>query len=259
MMNKLLADVLDRVIVVDVEATGVDVKVDEILQLARGIYINGELDIVDHMYDCDCEITPMVSSINNIVKHMVAGKPKFKDAIEADLVAEIKSTGKRFMVAHNSTYDSNILATNGFDADVQWLCTRRISQKLFAADTSFENFKLNYLRYRMGLDIPNGPNHDARFDVLITAKLFERLAEILIELGVVTDATQCAQQIYDWMEAPVILDHMTFGKYKGQKFSEIPLSYWTWAFDNLEILDDTSDKYDPDFAASVAKALDILL
>jgi hypothetical protein len=48
---------------------------------------------------------------------------------------------------------------------------------------------------------------------------------------------------------------MPFGKHKGEEFSKIPMSYWNWALANFDALNEESDNFDPDFAASVAHLL----
>ena len=48
---------------------------------------------------------------------------------------------------------------------------------------------------------------------------------------------------------------MTFGKHKGQLLSEVPASYYDWLLKNSDMLNETSDNYNPDFAISVENEL----
>ena len=47
-----------------------------------------------------------------------------------------------------------------------------------------------------------------------------------------------------------------FGKHRGLSFHEVPMSYWSWALDNLDSLNESSEQYDPDLAASVIDAVE---
>jgi hypothetical protein len=48
---------------------------------------------------------------------------------------------------------------------------------------------------------------------------------------------------------------MPFGKHKGELMIDVPRSYWRWAMANMDSLNEEADNFDPDFAASVHRAL----
>ena len=52
---------------------------------------------------------------------------------------------------------------------------------------------------------------------------------------------------------------MPFGKHKGKKFTEVPISYWQWALDNFDSLNEKDSAYDKDFARSVTVAIEKIL
>ena len=128
-------DIFKQVIVVDTETTGVDVTECEVLQMAEGRYVDGDWVINEMLYDVEGEVTALISSINNLTKDMVAGKPFFKDAVENDLGKLVdEHEGPCYLLAHNAVFDSYVVQNNGFSRDVKWLCTRRITKKIFHDD-----------------------------------------------------------------------------------------------------------------------------
>ncbi len=238
---------------VDTETTSVDYNEAEILQVAVGAFNaqnSSVITVQDWFYDVDGEISPMCSSINNIVKSMVVGKPRFKDS--NDLNNFIRNNDIRYAVAHNAKFDAAVLKHNGLDVNLRWICTLRMAKKLFHDNSTFENFQLNYLRYRLGVQVENSSLHEAKFDVLLCSKIFDCLAEICIELGLVSNGDDLMEEIYEWAKQPIIYTTMPIGKHKGIPMMDVPMDYWSWALDNMDLLDSTSEKYDYDFAESVA-------
>lgn len=91
----------------------------------------------------------------------------------------------------------------------------------------------------------------------MTGILFAELLSEALGQGVIDgDAADLGQQIVDWINEPIIITTMPFGKHRGEKLTSIPLSYWQWALAEMNSLQEDKPEYDPDFAASVAKAVE---
>lgn len=83
-------------IVLDIEATGLDVALDRIVQLGMAIYLNGvpQLgyspdEVVDLLVNPERTMSPEVIEIHHITNEMVATKPPFSE-FAADVYAELE-------------------------------------------------------------------------------------------------------------------------------------------------------------------------
>jgi DNA polymerase III alpha subunit (gram-positive type) len=262
-MTDYLSKLFTECLVVDTETTALDFKEAEIIQYASQDVLGVLGAIADESYDVPCEfykpstpITAKISSITTITNRMVADSGKFEDAL-ADVQAEFDRFP--YMIAHNAVYDNGVFEKYGLKTPTN-ICTMRLARKLLVDDPSIEEHKLSYLRYALDLPIPdNVAAHLADADVMVTALLFVKLVEMAIERGIITDDRDYAEQIVEYLEAPVIVTIMPFGKHKGQKLVEVPLSYWQWAMANFDSLNEDDAAYDKDFSASVANAIEEIL
>lgn len=264
-MSNPVEQLLTECIVIDTETTSLDFKQAEVIQYAGDSVINileryaenGHKGAVPaQFFTTETPITPETSSITTITGRMVAGSPKF-----AEKASEIEGNinAHRYMVAHNSYYDEGIFKVQGVKFP-QTICTMRFAKKLYKDDVNITKHNLSFLRYALDLPIPDDvPAHLADADVLVTTLLFVRLVEDAIAAGQL-DATQdLGDQITAWLNKPVIITIMPFGKHKGKKLTEVPNDYWMWAMDNFNSLNEEDSAYDKDFAASVNLAIEEVL
>ena len=254
---------LSECIVLDTETTSLDFREAEVIEFGFVMKFPNEgwVRFVE-LHSPSKPITPEVSAVTNITNKMVLGKPKFEDAIDDlnDILGTLVNKGSR--VAHNAFYDSKVLEkyTGITDINTEWLCTMRMAKKLYADDDTVTQFNLPYLRYRFELDVPEDlPAHRADADALVTALLLEHMLKDMEERGLVDTSLPYREQIEEWLNQPVIMTKMPFGKHKGKKLDDVPLDYWQWAFANLDSLNEDKDEFDRDFAASATKAVEKLL
>jgi len=258
-LSKLFTDCL----VVDTETTSLDFKAAEIIQYSSQDVLSILGAIADESYDIPCDfykpsqpISAKISSITTITNRMVADSIAFEETL-GDVQAEFDRFP--YMIAHNAVYDNGVFARYNLNTPKN-ICTMRLSRKLFADDPSIEEHKLAYLRYALDLPIPdNVAAHLADADVMVTALLFVKLVEVAIERGIITDDRDYAEQIIEYLDTPVIITVMPFGKHKGEKLVDMPLSYWQWAMSKMDSLNEDDAAYDKDFAASVATAVEEIL
>jgi len=262
-MIDYLSKLLSECLVVDTETTALDFKEAEIIQYASQDVLGVLGAIADESYDIPCDfykpsqpISAKISSITTITNRMVADSVHFEDTLE-DVQAEFDRFP--YLIAHNAVYDNGVFERYGLKTPKN-LCTMRLARKLLVDDPTIEEHKLSYLRYALDLPIPdNVAAHLADADVMVTALLFVKLVEIAIEKGIITDDRDYAEQIVEYLDTPVIITVMPFGKHKGQKLVDVPLSYWQWAMEKMDSLNEDDAAYDKDFASSVANAVEEIL
>lgn len=244
--------------ILDTETTGKDYKTCDIIDAGFVVRDGNDWAIFQELHKPVIGgVPPAVSALCYITDDMVKDKPTFVDNKQTftDVVDSYK---QGYLIGHNCFYDMKVLERHGVDTSSHtWLCTWRLSKKLFGAVKDIEETNLPYLRFALSLSVPiDMMCHRAGNDSFITAKLLEVLVDIMEEQGIIDVNKEYGQQIKDFLDKPTISTHMTFGKHKGVAFTDIPVSYWQWAMEKTDWFNDKSDNYDPDFAASVAAALD---
>lgn len=254
---------LQSCFVLDTETTHKDAKQAELIELGFCFFLDGgEWKSDNKLYRPDEPIDPEASSINHITDEMVANSPSFRDGVTNynALLSQFGPTVIR--VAHNAVYDQTVLDKYGVDSATRpWLCTFRMAKKLYNNDPTVTLKNLSYLRYRFKLEIPEDKRgaHQADVDAVIAAKLLEYMLTDLEGRGILDPDKSYYEQLMDWYEIPVVIEKMPFGKYKGELLTEVPLSYWKWAVNHLDTLDEDSAHYDADFANSVVAVIEKLM
>lgn len=258
-MIKLFQDAL----VVDTETTSLDFREAEVIQYASGSVLHVLETIAEEAYEVsndfykpETPISAKISSITTITNRMVADSINFKDTL-TDVQAELDKYP--YIVAHNAYYDDRILKEHGLNTPEN-ICTLRLARKLLADDTNIEEYTLGYLRYALDLPIPDDiPAHLADADVMVTALLLAHLISLALEQEVINLDSDVGEQLVEYLSAPVVITVMPFGKHKGKKLTEVPISYWQWAMDKMDSLNEEDPAYDKDFAASVSAAVEKIL
>jgi DNA polymerase III epsilon subunit-like protein len=252
-------DFLQSCLVLDTETNSDDYKIAEIIESGFVIRDNNDWTIFQELHDTvDRPIPPKVQSICYITPEMVADKPTFVDSKET-FQEVVNGYAAGYLIAHNYFYDKRVLERHGIDtSDHQWLCTWRMAKKLFSTVDEIEETNLPYLRFALKLDVPIEMRcHRAGNDSYMTAKLLEVFVDIMEESGIIDKDQPYGPQIMIWSLAPIIYEKMPFGKHKGELMTDIPHSYWQWGMKNTDWFNEQADNYDPDFAASVHKAIGI--
>jgi len=262
-MTDPLTTFLQETLVLDTETTSLVHKEAEIIQYAAadvlhilGVIADETYDIPNTFHEPETKIPPEISAITSITNRMVKGHEGFTAALPR-VQAELDSF--KYFVAHNAFYDNGVLKAHGLEMPKAF-CTMRLARKLFADDDDITAYNLQYLRYALDLPISDTlPAHLADADVMVTGILFLTLVEKAIEGGFIDASGDIGAELEVWLEQPIIVTKMTFGKHKGKKLSEVPISYWQWALDNFDSLDEEDSAYDRDFASSVAIAVEEIL
>lgn len=250
-------DFLRSCLILDTETNSDNYKLAEIIESGFAIREDDSWTIFQELHKPkNGTVPPKVESICYITNEMVEDKPAFVDskAVFEEVVAGYIGG---YLIAHNFFFDKEVLKNHGIDTSKHtWICTWRMAKKLFNGVDTIAETNLPYLRFALDLDVPIEMHcHRAGNDSFITAKLLEVLVTILEESGIIDVNEPYGPQIANWVNEPIIFDKMPIGKHKGELLKDIPMSYWKWAFENMDMLNDQADNYDPDFEASVRKAL----
>lgn len=240
-------------VVFDIEATSLDFRDAEVIEFVAARYHTGEWHVAhDQMYQPKTPISTMVSSITHITNPMVADcRPFDQPEVLDEVNRELDSADVQ--VAHNIFYDENVLKRYGLELS-RGVCTMKMTQRLYP---NLESYGLGYLRYHFDLPVPRDMiPHRARADAIVAALLFERLLGDAIQAGHLVESETLPDQLLTWMASPILMTRMRFGKHKGKLLEDVPLSYWMWALENLDSLQENKPEYDPDFAESVRVTLE---
>lgn len=250
-------DFLQSCLVLDTETNSDDYKIAEIIEAGFVIRDNADWTIFQELHKpIDRPIPPKVESICYITNKMVEDRPTFIDSKDT-FESVIEGYKGGYLVAHNHFYDMRVLDRHGVDTSGHtWLCTWRMAKKLFNGMTDIAETNLPYLRFALDLDVPIEMHcHRAGNDSFITAKLLEVLVDLMESSDLIDTTKPYGPQIAYWVAKPIIYERMPFGKHKNELMTNVPKSYWKWASENMDSLNEEADNFDPDFAASVHHAL----
>lgn len=244
-------DFLKSLRVIDYETTGIDPSKAEVIETGIALYDGSQWAFFNELYSASKPLPLKTQALCLIHPRLLIGKPEFEP--RKNDFFEYLTSG--YIVAHNAKYER--LITKAYNNDIpaeRYLCTLKWTKKLFPG---LEYYSLPELRYYFDLafDKPEYDNlqmHRAHHDAYFTGLLAEMLTETMLTRGIVKDTPNLAQDIADWVHAPLIYDVVPFGKHKGEPFSVVPMSYWSWCFENMDQFDDKNEvAYDEDLVSTI--------
>lgn len=216
--------------VIDIETTGLDPLLDRICEIAlvRCWTRSGIYDTVSRLCNPEIPIPPAASAIHHVIDRDVKDASPFNESFFLNERATAD-----YYVAHNAAFDSAFLPRSLG----QFLCTMRLAQKLWP---DFESHGNQYLRYRLNLSPPvdrQAGMHRALPDAIVSATL------LIHELKTVVDSVDIdvrenvpnnsVEELIAWVEKPMVLHLVKFGKYKGELWRTVPKDYLRWIVKNM--------------------------
>jgi len=239
----------------DTETT--DTQSKDILQLAivtedPNIYLNMYFKPIQ-------EISFGAMAIHNITPEDVEDRVLFEEAQLPTEGIDPEFRGKTFKeyleflsekyiwVAHNIDFDVEVLEKKGIEIP-NTICTLKVARNALTTEEGkdLESYKLQYLRYYLGLykneDKEHVKAHDALSDVYFLRDLY-RYLESNTKLSI--------ENMMLITKQPQVMREMSFGKYMGRTFEEIERvdrEYLEWLVESM------SDK--PDLQWNAQQALD---
>jgi DNA polymerase-3 subunit epsilon len=214
----------DVFICLDCETTGLDPKVDKVIEVAITKFTLTEvIETFETLIDPGIPIPPESIKIHHISDDMVKGAPKLTDMLP-QIVSLIGSSP---IIGHGIAFDVELLAQaleqSGKEAKIRFnkqIDTLRLARLYGESPTnSLETLRKHF-------NIAEEGAHRAMNDVIVNIEVFRRLSHNFKTL----------HQIYQVLDKPIQMKVMPLGKHKGRSFKEIPLEYLRWAankeFDN---------------------------
>lgn len=243
-------------LILDFETTGKDFSTAEVIEAGFVIRENNEWIIFQELHKpINTAIPPLVESITYITNKMVENSPTFLDSKDV-FQSVVDGFVNGYAVGHNYFYDMKVGQNHGITFPVNSICTFKLAKKLFNGVTEIENLTLPYLRFALELDVPiELYAHRAGNDSFMTGKLLEFFVDMMEESGIIDTSLPYGPQIMEYANTPFLYSTMPFGKHKGEKFEDIPKSYWQWASRTTNWFDSEAPDYDPDLAASINAVL----
>jgi DNA polymerase III epsilon subunit-like protein len=258
------------VIVLDVETTGVDDDSD-IIEFSASFPV-GTYDSIDEVYNYTTrfkpthDVPPEASSIHFIVNEdLTEDLPYSEKYSEFYPLFELK----QYYVGHNVQFDRRMLQKNTIkhlknveipelDDDNRWICTLRLAKKLFAEDPEFKNLTLSFLWFKFELYktctrkiVP----HSAQDDVYMTYRVLSHLVNIAIKRGLIDINQEIGSQLIEFSNTPVIYSTMTIGKHKGWLMEDVPMNYFEFMIDKMDIMNPEMPNFDSDLYYTVEAEL----
>lgn len=125
--------------------------------------------------------------------------------------------------AHNIDFERQFFG----GGDKPWVCSYKCALRIWPELLKHQN---QFLRYALALDERDDfdpaltlPVHRAAGDAYVSAHI---LAQVL-------DSTDF-ETLVKWSSGPALLAHVTFGKHRGMKWSEVPTGYLQWVISNID-------------------------
>lgn len=186
---------------------------------------------VESLIDPECEISPQAMGVHHITEEMVQFAPTIEE----------------FMSMHNYPFrDADVFCGHNVPFDLRFTAPylpemyKKIDTLKLARQAwpDAEDHKLQTLRYKFKLDA--GTAHRAMGDVVATINLMKLLAEVF-------DTN--LEGLIALNSAPLSLEtRISFGKHKGAKLKDIPLTWVRWLLEK-------ADNVDPDLREALSARL----
>ena len=248
---------LSQCLILDTETTSNHWEKAEIIELGFVIREDNSWTIFQDLHrPVKTPIPPKIESICYITNKMVEDKTPFAESAHV-FQSVVDGYANGYLVAHNHVYDMRVLENNGINtSNHNWICTYRLSKKLFNSIPEIEEVNLPYLRFALELDVPiEMLCHRAGNDSYMTGRLLEALVDLMESTGIIELDKPYGPQVMKCLSGPILYSLMPFGKHKGIPMSEVPKSYWHWAMEKTDWFNEDSENYDADLAESIKVVL----
>jgi len=219
---------------VDVESTGIDLKNDRLIQLAFLKVQGDRVEAFNDLCYTDIEMNDVVVAIHHITNAMLEDK-YWPYETESFVELEKGNLTSNYFISHGNELDLSMLAHEDLNIEMQKIDSDKCARTLLKEAPSYklEDLMKQYelvqkaagVAKSIGLEDMNA--HDALSDAIWHYLIFELLLE-KVKGNIETLVELTAQ--------PMMLEKITFGKYRGKSFEEIfeknPLDF-VWMYVNM--------------------------
>ena len=202
---------------VDIEATGIDLEKDRAIQIAFLKKDGENITASSDLCYTDLKMSYAAMGVHHITPEMI--EEEFWP-YETDTFRELEKENREsnYFISHGNELDLAMLANEELEIKMKCIDTDKCARHLLK---DAEDYKLQTLRYQYGLykkenEVAEGLGigevraHDAMSDVLWHYLLFDLL------LGRVEGDVD---KLVELTETPVLLEKITFGKYKNKNMT----------------------------------------
>lgn len=173
----------------------------------------------ERLIDPQMPIHPSAIPVHGLTDEDVAGKPLLTDVMP-ELLEYVKGS---VLVAHNIKFDLQMLPEFE-NLDNPKLDTLRLAKHVYQIgelgykDQDLRSYKCQELRYWLNINVDTMglPAHRAAADILVTGEVFKNMLTRFIE----RTYSETLQDLYDFVNAPIMIEVMPFGKYKNVLLEE---------------------------------------
>jgi len=213
---------MKKLIFLDTEGTGVDLKEDRLCQVAY--QIDDKMTVKNFKPTVPISIKAM--SITNITNKMVENEEAFKGSDFAKELQELLN--ENILVAHNAKFDIAMLENEGLKVP-NYICTLRLSRYL-DEKAEIPEHNMQFLRYYYDVDM-EVIAHSADGDVLVLEAVYEHLFNLAKEKSKIDDEEEIVKRMMSISKNPSLIRRFSFGKHINKLVEDIARedrSYLEW-------------------------------
>jgi len=215
-------------IFIDTETTGAGPR-DRLIQVG---YRTTDGTDVNELYSTDRPIEIAAMAVHHITEKMIKDKPLFIDSPAYHDLKE-RFAKNHIFIAHNAKFDVAMIEKEGLKVGPV-IDTLKIARHL-DPNEKIDSYALQYLRYLLGIEVKANA-HDAWGDILVLEQLFYRLLKKIVEEKNISQ-DEALDYMIDISKKPILYRSIKFGKYIGQKLSDIAETdpgYLKWLLNEKE-------------------------
>ena len=217
---------MTRILVLDTETTGLT-KDAGVVEIAW-VELNQHLDVIDTVYsliDPQMPISPGASGVHGITNRDVADAPTLDEFFQIVKGNPFDDLDHVIVVAHNVPFDMKFVSRY-IPNLAGTVCTLKCARRVYPDESEY---KLQTLRFALGLEVREADAHSANGDVEVCLALLKRMMQ---DTGLDVDG------LIELSSMPMAITKMPFGKHKGVKLADLPADYVYWLLNKAEINDD---------------------
>ena len=195
----------------DVETTGLE-EDDRLVQVA---YVYNDVE-KESFFHPGREMSIRSMEVTHITNKHLEGKEKFQGSQFYEDLRMILEKEHTIFVAHNASFDISMLTREGLAVGT-FIDTIKVAQEL-DVNGEIPAYRLQYLRYYLGIELDDACAHDAMGDVKVLAALYERMYD---KMRVDATHEEVIQKMVHISLQPVLIKRFNFGKYNGEMIADV--------------------------------------
>ncbi len=204
---------------VDIEATGLNLEDDRIIQLSFLKLENSKLESFNDLCYTDIEMSEEAIAVHNIHPSMLEDK-YWPDETDSFIELEKGNIEGNYFISHGNELDVAMLKNEGMELEMSCIDTDKCSRNLLSDASSYKleelikkyelEVKAQEVAKEIGLE--NIVAHDALSDALWHYVLYEFLLE---------KVDGDADTLVKITQTPIMLETISFGRYKNKTFEDV--------------------------------------